>query len=254
MLKPIILVRRTVDWGNVTVDKWLEDYNHKDSRSRKQIDLQDDLPKESIAKFMNNIKMWHRVFSITYPEYRQELKNIAMFNWERMGCDIVEMPNLKDDKELKDRFRGYLLLPTDDDDWFNPYLGDVLPRIMEKKDADILTWDSVKYVRLNNKEQIFSENKMKVGSNAYCFNSESASLLSLLNHDYVCHANKLPGTFSVWIRHRASYWRLQNFDLNVNPIQDSMFPSFLGWADQEINALRKLDNDCVANSKKIKMA
>lgn len=249
MLKPIILVRRTIDWGNITVNEWLDDFKRQNSKSRKKINLEEDVSKEMMSQFFANIKTWHETFPITYPEYRTELKKIALSNWERMGCDIVDMPESIDD--LKKRFHGYLLFPTDDDDWFDPQITELFPQLMGEQDFGCVTWDAVRYNRLGKKEEFYTDRR--VGSNAYCFDCESASLQSLLVHHKVPHTNRIMKPYSVWVRHRASYWNLQNYSLSTDCVSDVECPNDLKWAREEVNALRKIDDYCVSNSLRIKL-
>jgi len=84
-----ICVRRTLDWGS---DAFTPDWLLRDLREK--------------------CRTWGATFEMTYPAFRQRLKEIAQENHARVEGAIhstfEEIP------------AGDLIIPTDDDDWFAP--------------------------------------------------------------------------------------------------------------------------------------
>jgi hypothetical protein len=104
---PIIYVRDTVNW--------------KEKR---------------ITKFQNGsvpsmIRTWDNVFTMSYWDYRDHLKSIALSSWEEASSRIQIM----DFKNFEYEDDDYIL-PTDDDDWVNPSI-DI------GSDKDVVVWGSI---------------------------------------------------------------------------------------------------------------
>lgn len=90
-----ICVRRTLDWGS---EAFTADWLWPDLRAK--------------------CRTWGETFEMTYPAFRQRLKEIARENHERVE-DAIHTP-------FEEIPVGDLIVPTDDDDWFAP---DVLHEI-----------------------------------------------------------------------------------------------------------------------------
>jgi len=108
-------MRQTEDWGTVTWET-LEPPWTDVSR----VDLEYRVP-------------WDKAFKVPYFEYRRRLKEIAMSAWtlDFIHCDPKKLANRINDDDY--------IIPSDDDDWFNPAVEDFLL----SSDEEFISWDSI---------------------------------------------------------------------------------------------------------------
>lgn len=94
-----IYPRTKINWKNITLTDLMK-FNQKRRIKRRP----------RIHRF---IVLWDQTFSVTFFQYRQRMLEIAQDSWARTGLPILS--------ELKP---GLLVIPVDDDDWFNPRIQD----------------------------------------------------------------------------------------------------------------------------------
>jgi len=69
------------------------------------------------------VEMWNSTFKMPYHYYRRELKRIAQLNLARIqGAVCVALGEIPE---------GAVAVPVDDDDWFAPWLAQVLEKSMD---------------------------------------------------------------------------------------------------------------------------
>lgn len=114
-MKIIIFMRQTEDWAKVTWDTLKPPWTDVS-----KIDLKYRFP-------------WDRAFNVPYFEYRRRLKEIAMSAWtlDFIHCNPKKLANKINNDDY--------VIPSDDDDWFNPAIEDFLLNSVE----EFVSWDSV---------------------------------------------------------------------------------------------------------------
>lgn len=69
-------------------------------------------------RFRPAVELWESTFAMPYRIFRLELSRIAALSWSRVGgatvAPLAEVP------------AGAIVLPTDDDDWFAPAVGETI--------------------------------------------------------------------------------------------------------------------------------
>ena len=119
-MKFYVCVRRTIDWGNMTM-KSFEDFIRNQGYLETDKRVVSYWGKDPYDSFLERIKWWNNCFDLSFFEYRQKLKDIAHINWSDMrGFEII------DGDDLADLNGDFLVVPTDDDDWLHPDLADYL--------------------------------------------------------------------------------------------------------------------------------
>lgn len=96
----------------------------------------DNCTYEELDRFLgriNEIKIWDRLYTVSYFSYRLAIQRIAFDSWKiPWFFEPVEsfVADLRDED---------LVLPVDDDDWFHPDLGSIL----ECENGDFVFWDEI---------------------------------------------------------------------------------------------------------------
>lgn len=219
----VVVVRKTLDWRNLT------EFSHKGFNY-------------GWDNFLKNVDRWNENFNLSYFEYRQSLKEIALESLKKTKIPIfvgdVKL-FFKNNKHNKNLF----VIPIDDDDWLHPNIKYYL------KYGDIVRWQNWIYNIIYYKEIIKPfdgfGNSNVFGSNEYMVNLSKSALPFLLNHGALTNQNsiKVNECLSVWVRHPGSYLHLsENEKCLINPkCNYSSIPNQLEWATPYIENVRKIN-------------
>lgn len=73
--------------------------------------------------FVDKVRLWNDTFTIPYHLYRHRVREIALLNWSRM--EQVQLAHWDEVPE------GGIVVPADDDDWFQPDLAGLIEAARE---------------------------------------------------------------------------------------------------------------------------
>lgn len=129
----VICLRNTTDWSKMTDDKlkWPENIYIPPDRN-----------------FEQGLANWKRLTgNASYHHTRHKLKQIAWKNWSEVSnlsmiVDVTTVPCGLLAASLDSIYEDYILLPTDDDDWYAPY---IYERICEYSHFDWINWRGSSY-------------------------------------------------------------------------------------------------------------
>jgi len=213
------------DWENVSTEAFLA----KDS--------------ENGPEYASNVRAWDQKYSMSYTEFRAHVKRIAMSNWARMGCPVVEQPTNDPD---------FCYLITDDDDWFSPAIPKiVLPLFEQRPDLQIVRWQCW-LCRMNNppwqdgyadKYEVYS---LGTGSNGFAVRGNVTPPVYAGLHSYVDQWEHkfvldISDALSVWVRHPAAFCSVHFENLtDVAKAPRGLLPECLSWAADEVESLYNL--------------
>jgi len=123
-----IFVRSNINWGYTTLEHLL------------LASQQSHFP----SHLLQGIMLWEENFDISFFNYRMKLQEMAELCWSRI-CRVDSI--LKNSLAYIDMLVSYnpsqrfILIPTDDDDWFAPHISRVLEDAYNNNvDADVITW------------------------------------------------------------------------------------------------------------------
>lgn len=229
----LIFLRMTEDWGNASLDT-ITFYKRMD-----------------IVKTI--IKMWDSRFHIRYFRYRSQVKDIALSQWSLPY--VMEIPEDIGDDDW--------LVPSDDDDWFNPDLSDFLKHQKE----EYVYWDSlVNMTSVKFRLHKWFDVHNVIGSNNYAIKgslikraNEDQKFTLLHNHPESINAARLLGAevgehkdkiFSCYNHHPGSLSVLQRtFEMSgmikgVLPRdKPRRIPEWMKWIEPEYKDLLKVVGD-----------
>jgi len=152
-MKFLVVVRRTEKWNELTSREMCDKIREQAPVRRPVIT---DL-------FFEGVELWDKECSISFCEYRQILWEIAQESWQKAGLEWIEFQDfqsLPKDDDL-------ILLPTDDDDVYAPFIKRVLENHFSGMDG--LKWSPVRYFPITN--NISSFDNGIVGTNSYALRS-----------------------------------------------------------------------------------
>ena len=205
-MKIVIVVRRTEPWNEI------EHFPTYFKQRR---------PNDPVLRLF---EQWDAELGVPYAKYRTEICSIARRNWERTGCEIVELKNVRPD--MADIF-----LPTDDDDWFAPDIRDHL------EDHPFLQWDN--WLHCPTGTHKFNQHD---GSNSYGVRNDIKRLRQHLNnHHSILGKNPfvINKALSIWVRHPGalSLLRMRGSITLWKRLYEGPLPEPIQWATQEHDEL-----------------
>lgn len=205
-----------------------------------------------------------------YCEVRNEIKKIAMSNW----CNIYNLSMIVDCtnieinqfvKALGVMFENYIILPTDDDDWYSPNISNVLSIYGDKK---FLRWKGMRYSQTLSGEIDDMTDGMHILSNSYAITKSGIELLSpedqemmIKNHTmfytlcekYNQHHFLIEEKMSIYNLHPASISYLVNCKSHPIELRNMPFiPTGLEWAMNDLHKMIEVNNKLWIN-RSIKM-
>lgn len=251
----IICIRNTTDWGNINEDAlvypcgiWIN-------------------PERDIEF---GKRVWHQNTKKSYCEVRSKLKSLAIQNWSSIPeltfiLDITNVSLGLLTEFLGKSFDNYFLLPTDDDDWFNPDIYKFLKLHANKK---CIRWPGNRYTTVDNgflNKVTDTRNDRYPESNTYVFTkfgmehlTEEQKNTVIKNHCTfydVCEKSDICPFFldeplSIYNLHCASISYLVN--CKSKPFKRQAMPQLskkLLWAYPYIERLNGIFNELVKNDK-----
>jgi hypothetical protein len=223
-----ILIRKTEKWDEITPTQHIA-----------MLENSADRHYVNIEKYLGNIKKWNEYYSSPYVDYRQKLKDLSFESFKKTGLNIEIA--LDETEHINKPY-----LPTDDDDWYHPDIGQVSDYFSNPR-IKLVYWKAwVFHLSKNstydgNTFSIFTEQHGRwMASNGYAIRSpdwgfyrvHNRNKLHLYEPDEVVYIDK---PLSVWVQHPASIWELQSFDKpNVNLTKKQPIPDELEWAARYI--------------------
>lgn len=217
-----IKVRQTEDWHNLTESSFFENYKSKFEYGSNF--GKDKTPEKHFNNFKKNVISWNKKYSPSFFEYRDKVKKLALDTWNDTKINVSY-----DDKIVKD----VIYLPTDDDDWFAPDIKNILEKIFDQPNVNLVVWNGL---CLNNN---CVKKYKKISSNGYAFRNIFDPYVlkyhcfpeSFLNKNTTFKINQ---ELSMWIRHSAS-WCILSQNLNIQTSFTKIAP------DWSINYIDKLN-------------
>ena len=195
------------------------------------------------------LNLWNNTCSISYQEYREAIKKIAINEWKFPIIGFEEIAKLNDED---------IILPSDDDDWFHPLINNEL--LEKTTDFDFGYWNTlVSSSRSNFGLSVWFNHHKEIASNGYFVKTKvlknSPDMLLYLNkhmqaerlaikdnlkilnlkHQILSVYNWHPGSFSVLkqIKNKEDF-------CNVFPKnQSKSVPKAYNWAK---NPIEKFNN------------
>ena len=249
----VIYVRCTEDWGNYSIQQFLN--KHKNTNFASGVF-------ENIVlanSFVQQIKLWNKRMDIDYFQYRASLKKIAQSTIEKYKIcyNFEELCSVDDDD---------IICPTDDDDWFRNDLEEKLPQYI--KNAECVLWDQIVHTIPVFSPHRWYNHHNDVGSNNYAIKAKFLKSLSsdtqwtILNrHDKfnkICQYYKIEKTndlLSCYLWHIGSFtYMLENNILaNHNEIKDDTLKDpEMKWAQKQTTELIKIYNNMIKSIKQVK--
>ena len=171
MICPLIVcIRHTTDWSKMTE----KDLVHPDLWMPEGVSVHDGMT------------LWKKITDADFFSVRFQLKRMALNNWchlNNLGMIVdltyIDANNFVD--QLNTIYDDYLILPTDDDDWFNPEIYSVL--IHHLRQNHCIRWSSARYDCVKRGSVFFKDNKLYPESNSYCITKSGISLMDALDRD-----------------------------------------------------------------------
>lgn len=196
--------------------------------------------------FAHRVREWNQKFSIGYTLFRAAVRDIAVKNWQRMGCRILSEPSCRAD--------SYYLF-TDDDDWFNPLAPVVLePIFKQNSHIEVVAWQGWNYHVVNAGYQggradlyhrcpIITSNGFAIRGSVGVVHPPVGRGLHQVIEDWPSDkVVRIPDALSIWVRHPAACCSLRHQDIAsiLNSTERSEMPDCLSWAKLEIESLFRL--------------
>lgn len=212
------------DWHNMTTEEVVAKRYTRD---------------ENILRLITN---WDQNHCMTYPQFRASVKEIAAANWKRMNVPVVRCPT-----HSKETY----YLTTDDDDWFNPRIPDIVGPLFEKyPEIDVIRWNCWSYLIFNPKIHEGHADDFHLWTNTPTASNGFAIRGSVPPPGY-CGLHQIidgwpelvqiPQVLSVYVRHPAAYFTLSCEDISTTSHRKRRpIPECLEWAKQEIDSLYTL--------------
>lgn len=194
--------------------------------------------------FKNNVRLWSNIVNSSYMNFRGKIKDIAISNHKRMGLEIH--PAIFHKQMTRDQFA----LITDDDDFFNPELIDIVNLTFENNpDIEVVYWDSWQYKTVYLKEEFCIFDLHQVGSNSFAIRGGNSHWLYTWGahnkiNDWIPPEKKvfIPNkALSLWNIHPASFWQRTHYEIlkDFYKLNRSLKPEILNWANDDIDLIYK---------------
>lgn len=131
MLKTHVIIRQSLDWGNISLSEFREqsrEFCRLINRPPDQVNLAVDL--------------WNRTFRHSFFKVRQEIKDIALENFASLKD--VQVFNSAEGIDQKIFEKGFYIF-IDDDDWLHPEIASLLSDIADSQKENAIVWGSVAF-------------------------------------------------------------------------------------------------------------
>jgi hypothetical protein len=197
---------------------------------------------------------WDSFFPISYYQYRQKLKNLSIRSFRSTGLKTELPPNFVDGTNYINK----PYLPTDDDDWYHPSIGNEVAIHFKNPKIKLVYWQAWIFHLSENSTYDgrmfcpFTEHTGKwMASNGYavrsnnwnCYIGHLNNRLAYYKPEEVVYVDK---PLSVWVQHPASIWELQSFDKpNTKLTKKQPIPNELEWAAGYIETSYEFTNDAL---------
>ena len=237
-----MLLRQTENWDQLDSDEHLQRMVQR-YQSTDEFTYTNQDGTTWREKLLSNLTLW-KSYTIPYPKYRHELKEIARPTWRRVAP--ITHGNFKIN-------HGLIMLPTDDDDLFAPNVVKATLPFFEDPEIDIVIWDSWRFDTtfkpLLTKVPCYKpDGTIFMGSNCYMlrstlgknymYNHEEAGEFVLNNPQKTIH---LSAPLSIYNLHAGGRHFLRRIDFSPCPIEDlPPIPNELQWAKRSIGRIYRL--------------
>lgn len=161
-MRLFIVERRTQDWGKMSLGDLLVQNMNLAYQS-----------KEQLGNYLTIMKEWYDKYPFGFCEYRRRLKAIAHKTWAATGIEVISIDDVP-------KIGPAILLPTDDDDWYNPNIGTLVRENWEENDKALI-WEGSK---LGINTLRIKPNTKRPMTNAYAIRSD-APLVQISMHSHV---------------------------------------------------------------------
>lgn len=233
----VILVRSTADYNNMNDESFgSQVYDAYKPKIELHITSQNESP-----------KLWSETFHIDYFKYRSEIVRIADQARRATGCFVIS--GVDEFIEWYQQPGESILVPTDDDDWVSPDIGQLA------FDQPLARWPEYILGTINRPKLYITEKKF--GSNNWAIkksflknlDDKQARHITLLSHKHAVKffgdakdVTDLKQIFSVYNRHVGSLTHLRNVceskETLHRPIcEHYTAPSEIAWCQTYINQL-----------------
>jgi hypothetical protein len=131
MLKTHVIIRQSLDWGNISLSEFREqsrEFCRLINRPPDQVNLAVDL--------------WNRTFRHSFFKVRQEIKDIAIENFDSLADAQVFNSVERIDRE---NFEEGFYIFIDDDDWLHPEIASLLSDNADSRQENAIVWGSVAF-------------------------------------------------------------------------------------------------------------
>lgn len=229
-LSPLIVCRGTENWQSL---------------SQEQFQSQAKVNFDPFHWIHPNMEIWSKKIPISYPQCRSALRDISQRNWDRTGIPAsIQVGGLAPGRFEIDP--EIILLPSDDDDYYNPRIWEFLEPVFADPSVDLVFWKSWTLDCSRSRFRHVS-NSMRP-SNGYALRSTAVTTTTYI----VNHMSVYPGILplektrilseplSLKIDHPGSLYLLGTMPLTedrfpTKPWEDT--PPELDWASEELEEL-----------------
>jgi len=221
-----ILIRQTEDWT-------------QKSLKPRHWHMSADMSRQ----FHAAIEEWDETYDLTFFEYRQKLKEIAISTWPDID-QVVGLNKVED---------GVLYLVTDDDDWYAPQIVDFLSE--NYSGEQLVKWQHTVINATEGRLECCDWSDIEVGSNSYALLGGCKGFKEAFGAH---HKLSLDLTYnerlSIYIRHPGSHYHLVRKQAPVlfRDIDEYLVPMDIDWAHEPLQKLSDLLRD-VKRSRKSKI-
>lgn len=224
-MKSKIIIRQTEDWASLDTYTYLRNYRKKFDHMIEWSEYRD-----RYHRFVENVILWNHDYPMDYMRYRGAIHDIAKKTWEATGSEIVQDVKIDPDPNL-------ILIPTDDDDWFNPDLVGRLYEVFEDDSVNIVVWCC--YHLLPNGYIYLDAMNDRVSSNGYAIRANVATNRLIHHHASVNEVNftRIDDLgLSVWLRHSACWTKASREGFEFEPMAMPDL-NHIEWAKPHIEEL-----------------
>lgn len=212
-------------------------------------------------RFAQYITAWDNKLNMPYFKFRHEIKVLSEANWaaidnlDMIVKDLDLLPNV-----LSAIQEDYVILPTDDDDWYNPEISSVLEN---NEGQDAACWQMAIYAATVPEKLILRKNP-GYGTNSYAIYrsgwdkmSENGKASCLKRHTFAggklkrgkCVINNIRECLSAWNRTLTSLTISRNPGKAIKKLEERITRNVkktnysdkaTRWTKPYVNSLKKL--------------
>ena len=136
------------------------------------------------SALLKGISLWEENIDISFFDYRMKLQKMAELCWSRIASVdslMKDSHNYIDMLVCHDSSQKFILLPTDDDDWFAPHISQILIEAYSNNmDADVITWRGAELSYTHGYNPKVSS---RFSTNTYAFTDKGLRKLKKLGSD-----------------------------------------------------------------------